>query len=221
MFFYNLITNKMVKNAGGNKAKGFARKHTNGGKNDNILRVSEDEGEIYSVVTKMCGNSMFECVGIDHVSRLGHIRGKFSGKGKRDNIVQSGTWVLIGVREWDIKKEEEKQEIDTKSTKKAKLPQCDLLEVYTDNDKTRLRNEVVAEWKVLVKNDPTKIDNEDDNNFDYEEEIGFKFATDKDIERDALLKEAKSASCEKISMMDPALEAETEAKDDWISVDDL
>ena len=74
---------------------------------------------------------------------------------------------------------------------------------------------------MLVKNDPTKIDNEDDNNFDYEEEIGFKFATDKDIERDALLKEAKSASCEKISMMDPALEAETEAKDDWISVDDL
>ena len=221
MFFYNIITNKMVKNAGGNKAKGFARKHTNGGKNDNILRVSEDEGEIYSVVTKMCGNSMFECVGIDRVSRLGHIRGKFSGKGKRDNIVQSGTWVLIGVREWDIKKEEEKQEIDAKSTKKAKLPQCDLLEVYTDNDKTRLRNEVVAEWKVLVKNDPTKIDNEDDNNLDYEEEIGFKFATDKDIERDALLKEAKSASCEKISMMDPALEAETEAKDDWISVDDL
>ncbi len=211
----------MVKNAGGNKAKGFARKHTNGGKNDNILRVSEDEGEIYSVVTKMCGNSMFECVGIDRIARLGHIRGKFSGKGKRDNIVQSGTWVLIGVREWDIKKEEEKQEIDAKSTKKAKLPQCDLLEVYTDNDKTRLRNEVVAEWKVLVKNDPTKIDNEDDNNFDYEEEIGFKFATDKDIERDALLKEAKSASCEKISMMDPALEAETEAKDDWISVDDL
>ena len=211
----------MVKNAGGNKAKGFARKHTNGGKNDNILRVSEDEGEIYSVVTKMCGNSMFECVGIDRIARLGHIRGKFSGKGKRDNIVQSGTWVLIGVREWDIKKEEEKQEIDAKSTKKAKLPQCDLLEVYTDNDKTRLRNEVVAEWKVLVKNDPTKIDNEDDNNFDYEEEIGFKFATDKDIERDALLKEAKSASCEKITMMDPALEAETEAKDDWISVDDL
>ena len=211
----------MVKNAGGNKAKGFARKHTNGGKNDNILRVSEDEGEIYSVVTKMCGNSMFECVGIDRIARLGHIRGKFSGKGKRDNIVQSGTWVLIGVREWDIKKEEENPEIDAKSTKKAKLPQCDLLEVYTDNDKTRLRNEVVAEWKVLVKNDPTKIDNEDDNNFDYEEEIGFKFATDKDIERDALLKEAKSASCEKISMMDPALEAETDAKDDWISVDDL
>jgi hypothetical protein len=166
---------------------------------------------------------MFECVGIDRIARLGHIRGKFSGKGKRDNIVQSGTWVLIGVREWDIKKEEEKQEIDTKSTKKAKLPQCDLLEVYTDNDKARLRNEIVAEWRVLVKNDPTKIDNEDDNNFDYEEEIGFKFATDKDIERDVLLKEAKSATCEKITMMEPVLEAETEAeaKDDWISVDDL
>ena len=148
----------MVKNTGGNKAKGFARKHTNGGKKD-MLRVSEDEGEIYSVVTKMCGNSMFECMGIDRVSRLGHIRGKFSGKGKRDNIVQNGIWVLIGVREWDIKKDEGKKGIETK---KAKLPQCDLLEVYNDSDKEKLRNEVAAEWKILVKNDPTKIDNEDD-----------------------------------------------------------
>jgi len=215
----------MVKNIGGNKAKGFARKHANGGKKDNILRVSEDEGEIYSVVTKMCGNSMFECVGIDHVSRLGHIRGKFSGKGKRDNIVQSGTWVLIGIREWDIKKEDVKQEKDNTSSKKVKLPQCDLLEVYTDNDKIRLRNEVAAEWKVLVKNDTTKIDNEDEN-FDYEEDLGFKFATDKDLERDALLKEAKSATCEKITMSleansEDLVNTDVETKDDWVSVDDL
>ena len=217
----------MVKNTGGNKAKGFARKHTNGGKKD-MLRVSEDEGEIYSVVTKMCGNSMFECMGIDRVSRLGHIRGKFSGKGKRDNIVQNGICVLIGVREWDIKKDEGKKGIETK---KAKLPQCDLLEVYNDSDKEKLRNEVAAEWKILVKNDPTKIDNEDDD-FDYEEDLGFKFATDKDMERDALLKEAKSATCEKITMSLEAntevnteaqanTEVNTEAKDDWISVDDL
>ena len=214
----------MVKNTGGNKAKGFARKHTNGKKND-MLRVSEDEGEIYSVVTKMCGNSMFECMGIDNVSRLGHIRGKFSGKGKRDNIVQNGIWVLIGVREWDIKKDEGKKEIETKSSKKVKLPQCDLLEVYNDNDKIKLRNEVAAEWRILVKNDPTKIDNEDED-FDYEEDLGFKFATDKDLERDALLKEAKSATCEKITMSleansEALVNTDVEAKDDWVSVDDL
>ena len=188
------------------------------------MRTAEEEGEIYAVVTKMCGNSMFECMGIDRVSRLGHIRGKFSGKGKRDNIVQNGIWVLIGVREWDIKKDEGKKEIETK---KAKLPQCDLLEVYNDSDKEKLRNEVAAEWKILVKNDPTKIDNEDED-FDYEEDLGFKFATDKDLERDALLKEAKSATCEKITMsldanteVNTETNTEVEAKDDWISVDDL
>ena len=52
------------------------------------------------------------------------------------------------------------------------------------------------------------------------------------MERDALLKEAKSATCEKITMSLEAntevnteaqanTEVNTEAKDDWISVDDL
>ena len=46
----------MVKNTfGGNKSKGFARKH-NSGKKDNILRVSTVDAEIYAIVTKMCGN---------------------------------------------------------------------------------------------------------------------------------------------------------------------
>ena len=212
----------MVKNLGGNKAKGFARKHTNGGKKDTILRTAEEEGEVYAVVTKMCGNSMFECTGIDRVARLGHIRGKFSGKGKRDNIVQSGVWVLVGVREWDIKKEEQKQ---GKEPKKEKLPQCDLLEVYNDNDKERLRNEVNVEWKILVKNDPTRIeDYVDDGNDDvdeFAEEFGFKFATAHDIERDALLKEAKLATSEKITMSAKNSENEDVVVEEIVSIDDI
>jgi len=215
----------MVKNLGGNKAKGFARKHTTGGKKDNILRVAEEEGEVYAVVTKMCGNSMFECTGIDRVSRLGHIRGKFSGKGKRDNIVQNGVWVLVGVREWDIKKEKDeiKQNKDTNSSKKEKLPQCDLLEVYNDNDKERLRNEVAAEWRILVKNDPTRIEDfveDGDNVDDFAEEFGFKFATAHDIERDALLKEAKLATSEKITMSAKNDDEEV-VVEEKVSIDDL
>lgn len=215
----------MVKNLGGNKAKGFARKHTNGGKKDVVLRVAEEEGEVYAVVTKMCGNSMFECTGIDRVARLGHIRGKFSGKGKRDNIVQNGVWVLVGVREWDIKKEEPKQNAESKSLKKDKLPQCDLLEVYSDNDKERLRNEVAAEWKILVKNDPTRIEDYVDDGADaddFAEEFGFKFATTHDIERDALLKEAKLSTSEKITMSsNNEAEGESEMKEQMVSIDDL
>jgi len=210
----------MVKNlTGGNKSKGFARKHNSGNK-DYILRVSEDEGEIYAIVTKMCGNGMFECYCIDGIDRLGQIRGKFTGKGKRDNIVAVGTWVLIGVREWDIKKEEEttlKKSIVT--TKKEKLAKCDLLEVYNDNDKEKLQDEVDAEWKQLIKRDPSRLYDDNDDETTGLIDGGFKFATDKDIERDKLMKEAKMATSEKISMSLSSDVAVTVS--DWVSIDEL
>jgi hypothetical protein len=49
------------------------------------------------------------------------IRNKFKGRGKRDNILDSGSWVLVGMREWASKQ-------DT----------CDLLEVYNDGERDRL-----------------------------------------------------------------------------------
>ena len=218
----------MVKNTfGGNKSKGFARKHNNGGNKNNILRVSQDEGEIYAIVTKMCGNGMFECYCIDEVMRLGQIRGKFTGKGKRDNIVNNGTWVLIGVREWDIKKEEESMGRKTCLSKDEKLPKCDLLEVYNDKEKEQLQEEIAEKWSILIKRDPSRIEeqNDDDNGI---VDGGFKFATDKDIERERLLKEAKMATSEKITLettMESTESSEsTEAAStaaDWVSIDDL
>ena len=218
----------MVKNTfGGNKSKGFARKHNNGGNKNNILRVSQDEGEIYAIVTKMCGNGMFECYCIDEVLRLGQIRGKFTGKGKRDNIVNNGTWVLIGVREWDIKKEEELLGRKTCLSKDEKLPKCDLLEVYNDKEKEQLQEEIAEKWSILIKRDPSRIEeqNDDDNGI---VDGGFKFATDKDIERERLLKEAKMATSEKITLettMESTESSEsTEAAStaaDWVSIDDL
>ena len=218
----------MVKNTfGGNKSKGFARKHNNGGNKNNILRVSQAEGEIYAIVTKMCGNGMFECYCIDEVMRLGQIRGKFTGKGKRDNIVNNGTWVLIGVREWDIKKEEESMGRKTCLSKDEKLPKCDLLEVYNDKEKEQLQEEIAEKWSILIKRDPSRIEeqNDDDNGI---VDGGFKFATDKDIERERLLKEAKMATSEKITLettMESTESSEsTEAAStaaDWVSIDDL
>ena len=214
----------MVKNTtGGNKSKGFARKH-NIGKKDNILRISEEEGEIYAIVIKMCGNGMFECYCIDGVTRLGQIRGKFTGKGKRDNIVNVGTWVLIGVREWDIKKEEETnfKAASQSTAKKEKLPKCDLLEVYNDNDKEKLQYEVDENWKLLIKRDPSRLDENDDDNDNSLIDGGFKFSTDKDIEREQLLKEAKQATSEKITMSISISETTTTATSaDWVSIDEL
>ena len=89
----------MVKNtAGGNKAKGFARKNMREFVS-NKLRVSECPEEKYALVQKLLGNSC-DVFCDDYTSRLGMIPGKFSGRNKRNNILATGTLVLIGIRSW-------------------------------------------------------------------------------------------------------------------------
>ena len=182
---YNIIT--MVKNTtGGGGNKKFARKFTTS-KVSNRLRVSVDEGELYAIVTKMLGNNMFHCYCIDGRLRLGRIRGKFAGRGKRDSMLSPGIWVLIGVREWEIDKLED-------TSKKTKLQECDLLEVYSDLDKERLKDTVHNDWSILAKNDVTNLTNALDD------DAGFSFATDKDIERDMLINEMKSSTLIKMTL---------------------
>jgi initiation factor 1A len=177
----------MVKNAhGGSSHKKFARKHFSAAKS-NKLRLSEDEGEIFAIVTKMLGNGMFHCYCIDDEARLGHIRGKFSGRGKRDNMVEVGKWVLIGLREWDISSEK------TLVKGKEKLQKCDLLEVYSDPDKVRLKDTITAPWHILDNNDVSRAVK--DAAMDDSEVV---FATEKDEDRERLVAEMNSEMTEKI-----------------------
>ena len=125
----------MVKNSiGGNKAKRQGRKFV--GTVSSKLRVSMEDGEIYAVVTKLLGNAMIDVLCIDGTQRICIIRNKFRGRGKRDNCVAIGTWLLIGKRDWEI--------VD--GNKKEK---CDLLEVYTLNDVEQLKK-LPNNWKVLA-----------------------------------------------------------------------
>jgi translation initiation factor 1A len=202
----------MVKNTkGGSGHKKMGRKFTTGAKN-NKLRLSEEEGEIYSIVLNMCGNGMFHCYGIDGITRLGHIRGKFSGRGKRDNMVEVGKWVLIGLREWDI-------EPSTMKTinKKEKMQKCDLLEVYNESDKQRLRDTVDEEWILLDNNDNSRsksITSDD-----------ICFTTDKEIEREKLLVEMQSETAEKITFKSTAIKMdskeEEEQEEEEINFEDI
>lgn len=150
----------MVKNTGGNKTKGQARKFVTAPKT-NHLRLSEDECEIYAQVTKTLGNGMCHVICIDGITRLCHIRGKFRGRGKRDNTINNGSWILAGLREW---------EMDKKSDGK-KLQNCDLLEVYDSSDKEKLKKTVTnISWSEFIKND--NIFGNNDCSIDEEE---FKF----------------------------------------------
>ena len=82
----------MVKNStGGNKSKGFARKNLV--KRDTALRVAREDGEIYAQAVKVLGGSIASAIDIDGKPLRAHIRGKFRGRGKRDNFIGSGTWL--------------------------------------------------------------------------------------------------------------------------------
>ncbi len=138
----------MVKNAaGGNKAKGFARKGFI--KSDGGLRTSKDPAEVYAQVTKVLGGANCQVVSVDGKEFLCHIRGKFRGRGKRDNFIGTGTWLLVGLYDWET------------SSVKGKLPGCDVIEVYSESDKTKLRNSVTSvNWNMFILNDSKKIGDE-------------------------------------------------------------
>jgi translation initiation factor IF-1 len=135
----------MVKNvSGGNKSKGFARK--NFAKKDSQLRISENELELYAQVSKVFGGTSCKVMSVDNVELLCHIRGKFRGRGKRDNFIANGTWLLVGLREWE------------KDAAKGKLLNCDVIEVYNEGDKNKLKNNVTSvNWAPFILNDTRAI----------------------------------------------------------------
>ena len=117
----------MVKNFGGNRAKKQARKFVTAGASATVIRTrfSEDNDELYACCSKHFGNGMCEVKCIDGKTRLCIIRKKFKGRRKRDNNVVIGTWILVGIRSYEV-------------LQNGKQEKCDLLEVYNDNNKEQL-----------------------------------------------------------------------------------
>ena len=188
----------MVKNFGGNKAKGFARKSFV--KKDNELRISQDPAEVYAQVTKIYGGKMCQVTTIDGTEMLCHIRGKFSGRGKRDNFIGNGTWMLVGKREWE-------KEGD------GKLLNCDVIEVYNDNDKTKLKNNITSvNWSRFINNDNKMVGGEDDE----APELGFSFGDEKTQEYQAIIEaQMKASKTGAASIIDTTYDG------DFINVDDI
>ena len=128
----------MVRNeGGGNKMKHLARKHVNGSSQqaNKFLRISLCKDEVYAYIMRLLGNSMCMVKCVDGYERLCHIRGKFTGRSKRENALSQGTWVLVGLRQWDAEKE-----FASKISKTAKnIQKCDLLEIYSSSERERLR----------------------------------------------------------------------------------
>jgi translation initiation factor IF-1 len=128
----------MVKNTkGGKNAKKFGRKFATQGGGPSVLRMSKDPAEIYACCSKIYGGANIEVKCVDGNDRLCIMRNKFRGRGKRDNVISVGTWLLVGLREFETVKE-------------GKRENCDLLEVYKDYDKEKLQqNEPNISWSIL------------------------------------------------------------------------
>ena len=190
----------MVKNTGGNKAKGYARKGANNNNNtkDRPLRVSENEYEVYAIVENYYGDSMCDVLCIDGKIRLMHIRGKFKGRGKRDNTIDKSSWLLVGIRDYETVKE-------------GKRENCDLLEVYTNNEKDKLKSSVTnVNWKRFNKND--EYNTEEIDNI-VEEEFGFVFADEQTQEYTDLMDKIKKSKEE--------VEIVSKVDEEWIDMDDI
>ena len=124
----------MVKNAtGGNKSKKQARSKSSAPQQN--IRKAKEEGEMYAVVTKIFGGPNCQVMCNDGVSRSCIIRNKFKTKGKRDNNIVVGSWILVGIRDWEVRSD---------GTQK-----CDLLEVYSHSEKDKLKQIEVCDFKNL------------------------------------------------------------------------
>lgn len=147
----------MVKNkTGGNKAKKFARKNIGNNTENKKIRFVKEEDEMYGIVTKMIGNGQCIVMGIDERERLCIIRNKFAGKNKHSNLISVGSWIMFGRRSWE-------------TVKGDKLEKCDMLEVYSNNEKYTLMQEGKHNMLILQKQEH-KLNNIGNNNTTFEEE---------------------------------------------------
>lgn len=142
----------MVKNkTGGTKTKKLARKFTTSV--NKHTRYANEDGEIYAICVKFLGGGIILTLGQDNKERHTIIRNKFKSRNQRDNNIVAGTWILIGLREFQ-------------QNKPGKLEKTDLLEVYSEIDKKNLQQNVTnINWNVL-KNQENIIFNKNDYNLE-------------------------------------------------------
>lgn len=173
----------MVKNAGGNKSKALARKNI--GKRNSALRVANEEGEIYAQAVKVMGGSIASATDLNGNPLRVHIRGKFRGRGKRDNFISGGTWLLVGLHDWQ--------------GKSGEVRDCDILEVYSDIDKNRLKNTVTnIDWSRFLANDTKTFGAEEDPDGG---DTGFDFTDEATQEYEQLIQEQASSNGKSIMII--------------------
>lgn len=146
---------------GGKKfKKGSNKNGTSQTFRSNKLVLSGDEDEIYGIVTKQLGNGQFIIKCVDNKEKRCVVGGKFSGKQKQNNIVKIGMWLLVGKRSWE-------------TTRPGKLETCDLLYIYSENEKKSVQSQSSNINFTPLLNEEQMLNNNyiSENTFDIENNI--------------------------------------------------
>jgi hypothetical protein len=128
----------MVKNAGGNKSKKVARKNVSYTSTQDV-RKAADASEMYAAVSKIYSSQRCSVIGADGNTYQCTIRGKFLKNKRSGEGLVNGAWVLIGFYDWEVRSDGSKK--------------CDLLEIYSNLEKDKLKQLETRHLAELIKID--------------------------------------------------------------------
>lgn len=144
----------MVKNTKGGKGhKSLGRKFQN--QPNKFLKEPSDPLELYGFVSRMLGNGMCEIICMnennEEMKLVGHIRNKFRGRHKRNNLVTQYSIVLVGLRDFETIKKN-----------------CDLICTYDSNQIKQLKSDISNKEKIelLERMNPSERLLQSNNNDD-------------------------------------------------------
>jgi hypothetical protein len=128
----------MVKNTGGNKSKKVARKNVSYTTTQDV-RKAADASEMYAAVMKIYSSQRCSVLGADGNTYQCTIRGKFLKNKRSGDGLVIGAWILIGFYEWEVRSDGSKK--------------CDLLEIYSNLEKDKLKQIETRHLTELIKID--------------------------------------------------------------------
>ena len=100
----------MVKNTGGgNKGKKGCTGNISIRANNAGVRQAREEGEIYAIVTKIYGHAVMSDALMEKIVLLDNCSEIRSIRNARDNRISANSWVLVGLRSWEIKRSMQKK----------------------------------------------------------------------------------------------------------------
>ena len=117
----------MVKNKkGGRSHKKMSSKDSKASERTRKLVLPKIEGELIASVTQQYGHGHVNVICNDGIERLCVIRKKFRGRHKRDNQIVLHSLIMVGIRDYEV-------------VAVGKKPKCDLLYVYSNDQKKELK----------------------------------------------------------------------------------